>query len=168
MPKKYGYYVLKSDIDEIWSRNEKFWKEKTGKVIEQAISDNKLHRIFSFKHGASFKLYGFSSGETYTFKLGYLPKEGNTLVSVEIKFNFFGKGAVWKFPNDIMKEWEEFMDIEDVKLHNKKTSQFIEIEQIVDKISNNSEKNLEMHYCPYCGAELRYSEKFCVNCESNT
>ena len=40
MPKKYGYYVIKADIDEIWSKNAMFWENKKGKIIEQEISDN--------------------------------------------------------------------------------------------------------------------------------
>ena len=169
MPKKYGFYVLNLDIDEIWSKNAMFWKDKKCTIIEQEISDNKLYRVFSFKHGVSMKIYGFAGGQTFKLKFGYLPDENNTLVSVEAKFSIFGKGAVWKFPNDIMKEWAEFMNVEHRKLQNEKTPKILEIAQKIEDILNNSDVNVEkQHYCPYCGAGLKASEKICAYCDSDS
>lgn len=168
MPKKYGYYVLNLDIDEIWSKNSMFWNSKNGKIIEQEISDNKLYRFFSFKHGFSMKIYGSSGGQTFNLKIGSLPDGNTTLVSVEVKFSIIGKGAVWKFPDEIMKEWAKSMNIEHVKFQNNKTPKMHEIDQKIDEISNNSDSNVEKHYCPYCGAELKSSEKFCVSCNSDS
>ncbi len=167
MPKKYGYYVLNLDIDEIWSKNSMFWNNKNGKIIEQEISDNKLYRVFSFKHGFSMKIYGSSGGQTFNLKFGYLPNENTTLVSVEVKFNIIGKGAVWKFPDEIMKEWAESMNIEHVKFQNNKTPKMHEIDQRIDKILNISNINVEKHYCPYCGAEIKESQKICKYCDSD-
>jgi len=168
MPKKYGYYVLNLDIDEIWSKNSMFWNRKNGKIIEQEISDNNLYRVFSFKHGFSMKIYGSAGGQTFNLKFGYLPDENTTLVSVEVKFSFMGKGAVWKFPDEIMKEWAESMNIEHVKFQNNRTPKMHEIDQRIDKTLNKSDLNVEKHYCPYCGAELKGSEKFCVSCNSDS
>lgn len=166
MPKKYGYYKLNLDIDEIWSKNSMFWNNKKGKIIEQEISDNKLYRVFSFKHGFSMKIYGSSGGQTFNLKFGSLPDEKTTLVSVEVKFNIIGKGAVWKFPDEIMKKWAEFMNIEHVKFQNKITPKMLEIAQRIDDILNYSENNLVKHYCPYCGAEIKESQKICPSCDS--
>ena len=169
MPKKYGYYIINSDIDEIWSKNAMFWKNKKGDIIEQEISDNKLYRVFSFKHGVSMKIYGFAGGQTFTLIFGYLPDENTTLVSAEVKFSILGKGAVWKFPNDIMKEWADFMNVEHINLQNEKNPKMLEIAHRIDDILNNSNVNVEkQHYCPYCGAELKSSEKFCVSCNSDS
>ncbi|MHA1473885.1 MAG: zinc ribbon domain-containing protein [Promethearchaeota archaeon] len=167
MPKKYGYYVINSDIDEIWSKNSMFWNNRNGKIIEQEISDNKLYRVFIFKHGASMKIYGWSSGQTFNLKFGYLPDENATLVIVEVKFSIMGKGAVWIFPDEIMKEWAKSMNIEHIKFQNNKTPKMLEIDQRIDNILNNSDINVEKHYCPYCGAELKESQKICVYCESD-
>ena len=168
MPKKYGYFELNSDIDEIWSKNSMFWNSKNGKIIKQEISDNKLYRVFNFKHGASMKIYGFSGGSTFNLIFGSLPDEKITLVSIEVKYSFFGKGAVWKFPNEIMKEWAKFMNIEHINLQSEKSPKFLEIAQKIEDISNNSDVIVEkQHYCPYCGAELKESKKICANCNSD-
>jgi len=168
MPRKFGYYILNLDIDEIWSKNSMFWKSRNGKIIEQEISDNKLYRVFSFKHGMTMKIYGWSGGQTYKLKFGYFPDEKTTLVSVEVKYSIMGKGAFWKFPDEIMKEWAEIMNIEHVKFQNKKTPKILEISQKIDDILNFSENTLEKHYCPYCGAELKSSEKYCSACNSDS
>ena len=145
MPKKYGYYVLNLDIDEIWSKNSMFWNNKKGKIIEQEISDNKLYRVFSYKHGFSMKIYGTSSGQTIKLNFGYLPDERSTLVLVEIQFSMFGKGAIWKFPDEVMKKWAESMNIEHVKFQDKKTPEFLEIAQKFDNILNCPDTNAERH-----------------------
>ena len=168
MPKKYGYYVLNLDIDELWSKNSMFWNSRNGKIIEQENSDNKLYRVFNFKHGASMKIYGFSGGQTFNLIFGSLPDEKITLVSIEVKYSFFGKGAVWKFPNEIMKEWAKFMNVEYANLQSEKSPKFLEINQRIDGTLNNSDINVGNHYCPYCGAELKSSEKFCVSCNSDS
>ena len=167
MPKKYGYYIFNLDIDEIWSKNATFWKNRNGKIIEQEISDNNLYRVFIFKHGATMKIFGFSGGQTFNLKFGYFPDENTTLVSVEVKFSYMGKGAVWKFPDEIMKEWAEIMDIEHVKFQNKKTPKILEISQRIDNILNKSDDNVEKHYCLYCGAEIKESQKNCAYCKSD-
>jgi len=166
MPKKYGYYELNLDIDEIWSKNSMFWKSRNGEIIEQKSSANDLLRVFIFKHGIIMKIYGSSGGQTFKLKFGYLPDEKITLVLVEVKFNIFGKGAVWKFPDEIMNLWAESMNIEHEKFQNKKTQEFLEIAQRIDNILNNPDKNLEKHYCPYCGAEKKESQKICLSCDS--
>ncbi len=168
MPKKYGYYELNLDIDEIWSKNSMFWKSRNGEIIEQKSSANDLLRVFIFKHGIIMKIYGSSGGQTFKLKFGYLPDEKTTLVLVEVKYNIFGKGAVWKFPDEIMNLWAESMNIEHEKFQNKKTQEFLEIAQKFENILNSRDTNAERHYCPYCGAELKSSEKFCVACNSDS
>ena len=168
MPKKYGYYILNIDIDEIWSKNSMFWESRNGKIIEQKSSSNDLLRVFIFKHGLMMKIYGTSSSQTFKLNFGYLPDERSTLVLVEIQFSMFGKGAIWKFPDEVMKKWAESMNIEHVKFQNKKTPEFLEIAQKFDNILNSPDANAERHYCPYCGAELKSSEKFCVACNSDS
>ncbi len=168
MPKKYGYYVLNLDIEEIWSKNSMFWNNRNGKIIEQEISANNFYRVFSFKHGVSMKFYGFAGGQTFNLKFGYHPDENTTLVSVEVKFSIMGKGAVWKFPDEIMKDWAKFMNIEHINLKNEKSPKIVEIAQKIEDISNNSDVIVEkQHYCPYCGAELKESKKICANCNSD-
>ncbi len=167
MPKKFGCYIVNMDIDEIWSKNAMFWNNRNGKIIEQEISANNLSRVFIFKHGLTMKFYGSSGGQTFKLKFGYLPDEKVTLVSVEVKFSILGKGAVWKFPDEIMKKWAESMNIEHVKFQNQKTPKILEIAQRIDSILDNPEINVEKHYCPYCGAELKESQKICAYCDSD-
>ena len=66
-----------------------------------------------------------------------------------------------------MKEWAKTMDIEHVKFQNQKTPKILEIAQRIDSILDNPEINVEKHYCPYCGAELKESQKICAYCDSD-
>ncbi|QEE17016.1 zinc ribbon domain-containing protein [Promethearchaeum syntrophicum] len=168
MPKKYGFYVLNLDIDEIWSKNSMFWESRNGEIIEQKSSANDLLRVFVFKHGITMKIYGTSSGQTFKLKFGYLPDEKTTLVLVEVKFSILGKGAVWKFPDEIMKKWAESMNIDHVKFQNRKTPEYLEIAQRFDNILNNPDTDVQRQYCPFCGSEIKASQEICPYCKSDS
>jgi len=108
---KFGYYVIKSDINEVWHGTLNFWKSNRGKIVDQFISDNHLFRKLKIRHGLTLTSYG----EAYNMLFGYYPSVNITFVAVDIKL-VFGTGLIWLKAVEMMKKWAFEMRIEPVKL----------------------------------------------------
>lgn len=111
MRHKFGYYVIKSDINEVWYGTLKFWNRNRGKIVDQFISDNHLFRKLKIRHGLTLTSYG----EAYKLQFGYHPSANITFVAVDIKLAF-GSSLIWLKAVEMMKKWAFEMRIEPVKL----------------------------------------------------
>lgn len=111
MRHKFGYYVIKSDINEVWHGTLNFWNRNRGKIVDQFISDNHLFRKLKIRHGLTLTSYG----EAYKMLFGYHPSVNITFVAVDIKLAF-GSGLIWLKAVEMMKKWAFEMRIEPVKL----------------------------------------------------
>jgi hypothetical protein len=108
---KFGYYVIKSDINEVWHGTLNFWKRNRGKIVDEFISDNHLFRKLKIRHGLTLASYG----EAYKMHFGYHPSVNITFVAVDIKLAF-GTGLIWLKAVEMMEKWAFEMRIEPVKL----------------------------------------------------
>ncbi|MFW9951789.1 MAG: hypothetical protein ACFFKA_16860, partial [Candidatus Thorarchaeota archaeon] len=79
MGHKFGYYVIKLPLEEVWNRTIAFWAYNNGIVKEEeGVSPNNLIRKLVLNHGVSMT----SWGETYIMNFTYNPNDSQTYVSV--------------------------------------------------------------------------------------
>ena len=164
MPKKYGSSIYSFPINIIFKKNLEFWDQNGGKIKGEHILKNGRVIEFKIRHKPSMKIYGFSYGETYHLRFAYDPEFNKTYATVKAKFSMFGRGAVWKFANDMIKKWANYLGADLIKLSSKKNEEYKEIQERIAKIKY--ENNGKAKYCIYCGTENDFITLRCVKCGS--
>jgi len=165
MPTIYCFFQLPEHVEQVWTKNVQFWKEKKSKILNEYLSESGLYRTMTIKHGISAHIYGTSMGEKYRLRFAYLPDDNLTQVEIEIKFSYMGRGYVWKVPKDMITDWAFQMDLPQVEFYTKKKSlqQRNEFEKISDIIENKGIISKRV-YCPHCGFANTYKTLYCKDC----
>lgn len=162
--KRYGYYAININLDDVWNRTLVFFEKHKFKIIDQYISTNNLYRRLRIKHGFSMHIYGSSYGETYEMAFGYNPSDNTTYVSISVKYSNFGKGIPSKVPKDMMKKWASEMGITPMKLVKEIDDNFLANLDKIQEIPPHQVENLSKVYCFACGEANNKIDNFCVSC----
>ncbi len=164
MPNRYTCFVIPEPIDEVWDKTLAFWKENRGEIKDKKATGDLSYRELTVRHKASMKAYGFSSGEKYHMKFGYDREKHLTYAVVIGKFNLFGRGFVWKFPEELIKRWTEYIGVQPAKMSTKAKGAFAEVQAELEKILAEATAGREINFCPFCGNEVNPDENFCGSC----
>jgi hypothetical protein len=168
MPYRFGYYIIKAPISDVWEKTLFFWRKKRSiKIINSFISKNSFYRELKVRHGMSVHSYGTSTREVYEMTFGYDPSDRKTYVSVKISFSLAGRGFIWLVPQNVMKSWALEMGILPIKLLHKKDQYYLEKFNEICNYSGLERIGEKKNFCPICGNQLSVRCKFCAECGAN-
>ncbi|TKJ21472.1 MAG: hypothetical protein CEE42_13860 [Promethearchaeota archaeon Loki_b31] len=162
--KRYGYYAININLEDVWNRTLVFFENHKCKIIDQYISTNNLYRKLRIRHALSTHIYGTSMGEMYEMTFGYNPSDYTTYVSVSVKYSNFGKGIPSKVPKDMMKKWAYEMGITPMKLVKEIDYNFLANLDKIQEIPLHQIANLSNVFCAACGEINSKKGTFCVFC----
>ena len=166
MPRRFCSYVIPMPIDNAWNLSIEYCKNQNGRF--EFLSPDPLtdSRKFVFKHDFSIRIYGSSAGERYTYQFLTGPSKNLTQIIIEIEFSWFGKGFVWKIPEDYLKKWARHVGIAFKSMEKKPSLEFQHIQTAISQHSQKQTVESQESYCPNCGTILTVELHFCPECGS--
>ena len=163
MGKRFGYYEIKSHINEIWNKTLKFCQNHKAKIKIQFISSNTLYRELKVKYRGSIRPYGSTFSETYELTFGYHPYEKITYVSIKIKF-ITARGFSGLVPQDNLKKWAREIGTEPIKLTRRQDQTFSDKYDEICNLTGQEHAGQPLHFCPTCGNPNSLIIDVCVEC----
>ena len=162
MGHKYGFYSVKTSLEDVLNRTLNFWNENKGKVTNQIPSPNNLFYTINVKKDISMGSYG----ETYFMNIGFDPNDSTTYITMDVSLSF-GAGMQWLAPQKITKKWAQYIGAEPMKLIRKQDLNFLKKLNEIKNMSGLSNQNVELKICKNCGKENLLSSNYCKSCGAN-